>query len=368
MLFLPCYRDERMLQGICEFAYKHDWELDSYYYHTGTLPQKWDGDGIITMLHIPGANPELSDFIRRHRALPIVDLSRNNESIQLTSILQDNPGIGRLGAEHFAHSGLRHVGFLAHTMNHFHEERYKGFHDRSKQLGLDCHLIHMPDNYLSGHRFPSWLLDYVKELEEPFGIMAAADYLAQWATRACAEAGFHVPNDIALLGVDNCREICELSPVALSSIDNNAFRHGYEAAHLLQRMLDGELPPKEPIRIPVGALHVRASSNILTIAHPHVATSLRFIASHYTDRDLTIDQVAAQVPISKRRLHDAFMKYVGRSVTEEITHRRIQSAIKQIKATDGKLWDISDSVGFKSPEVMSRLFSRKLGHPPSKYR
>jgi LacI family transcriptional regulator len=117
-----------------------------------------------------------------------------------------------------------------------------------------------------------------------------------------------------------------------------------------------------------GALHVRQSTSILATRHPHVATALRYIAEHFADPILTPEQVSAQVPMSARRLHDAFVKYIGRSIYEEILDRRIQCALKEIKKSDRKLWDISENSGFGSPEMMSRLFRRKLGQPPSAFR
>ena len=170
------------------------------------------------------------------------------------------------------------------------------------------------------------------------------------------------------MGVDNCREICELSSVAITSVDNNAFQHGYEGARLLAALMGGRSAPVQPLVVAPGALHVRASTDIRATQHPHVAAALKVIDEHFSDVELTPQQVAAQVPMSARRLHDAFQKFVGRSIYQEIVQRRLQQALKLVQNTDSKLWDISESAGFRSPEVMSRLFRRKLGQPPSYYR
>jgi LacI family transcriptional regulator len=368
IIFLPCYRDERMLEGICAFAYKADWILDTFYYHTGILPPSWDGDGIITMLHVQGANPRLTEFIRNHSPLPTIDLSLNDSSVDLPRVLLDNRAIGRMGAEHLVSLGIRRLGFLTHTLNHFHRERYEGFRDAAKALGMVTRLIIVPDDFATAFSLSDWLVEHLHTIERPFGIMTAADYLSQWVIRGCNAENLSIPEDVAIVGVDNCREICELSPVDLSSIDNNAYQHGYEAAKLLHSIIDGHPAPAEPVRVPPGALHVRKSSSIMAARHPHVVAAMRYIAEHISDPGLTPKAVARQVPMSERRLHDVFIKYIGRSIYQEIIHRRIQYALELTQETDLKLWDIAETAGFNSPEVMSRLFSRKLGHPPSYFR
>lgn len=357
-----------MLNGICQFAYEANWVVDSVYYHTGLLPHSWDGDGIISLLHTPKMNPGLTAFIKAHPKCPTVDLSMNDPTIDLPRVLQDNPGIGKAGAEHLVSLGCRSLGFVIRQRNHFHQERYEGFREAAKKLGIKTILLRAPSNFVTHKSSPDWLLRHLPDDERPIGIMAAADYLTQWVSKACAIANLSIPEDIALLGVDNCREICELAPVSVSSIGNNAFQHGYQGAKLLQDLLDGKPAPKDPIRVPPGALYIRQSTSIMATQHPHVATALRYIADHFENHELTPKLVAAQVPMSERRLHDAFVKYIGRSIYQDILERRIQAALHLIKETDRKLWDISEDSGFGSPEMMSRLFSRKLGHSPSSFR
>jgi LacI family transcriptional regulator len=198
--------------------------------------------------------------------------------------------------------------------------------------------------------------------------MVAADYLAHWVIRACEAGGLSIPEEVCLLGVDNCREICEFSSVAISSIDNNAFQHGYEGATLLGQLLAGRPAPKEPMLVPPGPLHVRASTDVRATRHPNVALALRVIAEHFNDPFLTPKRLAAKVSMSERRLHDAFVRHVGRSIYQELTHHRLQQALKLIQGTTKKLWDIAQASGFNSPEVMSRVFHRQLGRPPSAFR
>lgn len=357
-----------MLAGVCQFASEANWILDSLFYHTGLVPRTWEGDGVLCMLQSPECHTPITGFVRGHLHIPTVDLSWNDHSIEVPRVLQDNAAIGRLGAEHLVSRGCRHFGFVLHDRNSFHEERMQGFAEAIAAMGLAVERIYVPNDYMTTGNGADWLTRHIPEDVRPFGVMAAADYLTQWVCKACDGAGLSIPDDVALLGVDNCRVICELAPVGISSIDNNAFQHGYEGAKLLDQLMNGLPAPASPILIPPGALHVRASTDILATRHPHVATALKYIEDHYADRHLTPKVVAAEVPMSERRLLDAFQKYVGRSVYQEIVHCRLQHALRLVQSTDQKLWDIAEASGFTSPELMSRLFQRQLGHPPSSYR
>ena len=368
VIFLPCYRNQETLDGICRFAHEAKWILDTQYYHTAQIPRKWNGDGAIVMLSTADDHREIRQFVSQHPHIPTVDLGNTAKSIKLPRVLQDNKQIGRMGAEHLIARGCRHLGFLWQHHNSFHDERFEGFKQAAAERGHDVLHIHAPGSYVASDRDTEWLTKHVTHIERPLGIMAAADHLAPWVIQACDKAKLSIPADIAIIGVDNCLEICELSAIGISSIDNNTAKQGYEAAKLLQKLMQGKRPPKHPILIPPGALHVRASSDILATRHPNVALALHYITDHYHESGLTPKKVAAHVPISERRLHDAFMKYVGRSMYQEITHRRLQEALKRVQSSNIKLWDVAEACGFKSPEVMSRLFSRHFGQAPSYFR
>jgi len=368
VIFLPCYRDQKTLDGIARFAHEANWILDTQYFHTGQIPNSWNGDGALVMLSSPDDHKEIRDFVLQHPHIPTVDLASTAKRISLPRVLQDNIQIGRMGAEHLISRGCQNLGFLWQSHSSFHDERFAGFKQAAAERGREVAHMHTPGNYVASGQDAAWFTKYLEHAERPFGIMAAADYLAPWVLQACDQAGLSIPDDIALLGVDNSFEICELSAVSISSIDNNTAQQGYEAAKLLHKLMQGEPPPEQPSLVPPGALHVRASSDIMATRHPHVAVALHYIADHYHELSLTPKKVAAQTAISQRRLHDAFTKYVGRSIYQEITHRRLQKALKLVQTTNVKLWDIAEACGFKSPEVMSRLFTRTFGHAPSFFR
>lgn len=142
---------------------------------------------------------------------------------------------------------------------------------------------------------------------------------------------------------------------------------GYEAARLLDRLLHGEAAPAEPILVPPVGVVTRLSTDILAIKHPHVASALLHIWQNYTKR-INAKTVAATVPLSYQRLHAAFLENVGRTLAEEITHKRMEKARVLLAETDKKAYEIAIECGFPNDDRMGRVFQRVLGLTPMGYR
>jgi LacI family transcriptional regulator len=355
------------MDGVCRSALENGWILDTLYFFLDHLPSSWNGDGILSMLDIAGQNPAQTDFVKQHQHLPLVEMSINDASLVAPRVLQNNHLIGRMGAEHLASIGCLELGFALEGENHFHRERLEGFLEGANDCNLKARTIWVPTMSGSNEHANNWLLKEIPE-EKPFGIMAGADYLARRILDICLDSGVSVPEDVALIGVDNTQSVCELSPVQLSSIDNNAYLHGYEAASLLHQLMESGKTNTSDLRVAPGALYSRQSSNLLATSHPHVASALNIISKSFRDPNLTAQRVAENIPMSERRLHDAFLRTVKRSIFLEILDRRINYAKKLIRETDLKFWDIAEQSGFASLEGMSRTIKRRTGHPPSYFR
>jgi LacI family transcriptional regulator len=368
VLYVPCFRHQRTLDGVCRFACEANWIVDLRYHYLNVLPNTWDGDGILCFLLAAPDLPDVRDFMRRHAHIPTVDLANNDKSLALPRVLQDNVRIGRMGADHLLSRGYRNLGFLMFEHTASHDARYAGFLQEAREHGCPVQLIQSSVPPFDAMAGAGWLTEYLKRVEKPFGLMVASDFMGQLAVQACHDAHLCIPGDVGVLGVDSCPDLCELCSVAISSIDNNTYQQGYEGARLLHRLMQGKKPPAKPILVPPGVIHVRASTDIMAIGHQPVVDALRYIDAHYQESDLAVEAVAAGVAMSKRGLHDAFVKFVGCSVREEITHRRLQQALRMVQGTDEKLWNIAEACGFGSAEVMSRLFQRKYGYAPSYYR
>ncbi len=213
-----------------------------------------------------------------------------------------------------------------------------------------------------------WLAKTLKQLPKPLAVITEFDDRGVEILQACENAGLHVPEDVAVLGADNDELICDFAPVPLSSIDTDLERQGYEAAALLDRMMNGEKPLKRALLIPPTGVVTRKSSNLLGIRHPHVVTALNRIWNHYQD-PVSTEQLCKGIPMSYRWLHDAFVKHVGHTMAEELRQCRIKHAQQLLLEPDRfTMEDIAERAGFSSASQMTRVFSRFLGIAPSSYR
>lgn len=131
-------------------------------------------------------------------------------------------------------------------------------------------------------------------------------------------------------------------------------------------MMDGDPAPIEPLRVPVGGIITRRSTDILAVPDPAVAYALRYIWDHYRE-NIGIDQIAAACVISRRKLSRHFRAQLGRTVIEELTRRRLQEACELLTTGDALITDIAALTGYRSPQYFNEQFKRAFGMPPQGY-
>jgi LacI family transcriptional regulator len=212
-----------------------------------------------------------------------------------------------------------------------------------------------------------WLAARLKASELPLGVMAANDMVASDVLDAADHAGLQVPEDIAVVGVDNDPILTELSLVPLTSVEVDKQRVGYEAAALLDRMLGGAAPPKQPMLIPPAGVVTRRSTEVLAVSDPEVVRAVRFIQEHFRE-PIGVANAAAETFLSRRRLQDRFRAALGHGISEEITRQRIQFAQHLLTQTEHKIGAVARMAGFASVHRMSKVFRRKLATTPQAYR
>jgi len=204
-------------------------------------------------------------------------------------------------------------------------------------------------------------------LRKPVAVMSCVDMRAFQAIGAAQSVGLLVPEEVALIGVNNDAIRCELSYPPLSSVAPNAFQSGYHAAEMLDRMMAGAPPGARELLIePLGVV-TRPSSDILAIDDKTMANALGFIrerACHGTN----VEQVMRAAFASRSQLEKKFRRFLGRSPQAEI--RRVQVAkIRQLLVeTDFPLKKIADLTGFEHVEYMCVVFKRLTGESPGGYR
>src|SRR6185503_8814522 len=156
----------------------------------------------------------------------------------------------------------------------------------------------------------------VRKLPKPVGVMAAYDYRGQQLLDACRRLSIDVPDEVAVIAVDNDELLCELSHPPLSSVIPNTHRTGYEAAALLDAMMSGKRVIGETHLIPPIGIATRQSTEVLAIEDRPVARAVHYIRQHACD-GINVQDVLKAVPHSRRLLENRFKKLIGRTPHEE---------------------------------------------------
>src|SRR3954447_13908646 len=157
-----------------------------------------------------------------------------------------------------------------------------------------------------------WLLT----LPRPVGVMGAYDIRARHVLDACRRVGLPVPDQVAVVGVDNDEFLCSLTDPPLSSVAPDTRRTGYEAAALLDRLMSGrERRRGQAIFVePLGVV-TRRSTDVLAVGDGDISAAVQFIREHACE-GIAVKDVLAEVPLSRRVLEDRFRKLLGRTPHE----------------------------------------------------
>jgi LacI family transcriptional regulator len=359
-----------ILQGIARYMSSHHrWSVYFEQHELGTAPPAWlassHWDGILCR----PTDPTLARRLRRMK-VPVVDLNDLYENLKLPWVGSNHRAIGSLGANHFMERGFRNFAFCGFSKELWAKQRREGFCAVVEKEDLSIPIYESP---WRGSAVSRWDLEiehigkWLEILPKPIGVMACNDARALHLLDACHQRGILVPEEIAVIGVDNEEIFCELCNPALSSVAPDAERIGYQAAELLDRLMAGQPSPCQRILIDPVRVVTRRSSDTLAIKDRTVSAAIRFV-SEQALHGCTVADVLNSVRVSRSFLERSFRQHLKRSPQAEI--RRVQgSRIKQLLTeTDFTLERISELSGFEHPEYMSVVFKRLFGQTPGKYR
>ena len=238
--------------------------------------KQWHGDGIISRTP---HNADIKKLIAMR--LSMVELYARPKS-DIPRVFQDEEAVGRLAAEHFFNCGLRNLAFFATDHVHWIEGRRRAYKQILEQRGYPCHELSFASGGQSAggksRQFDDRsVIRWLRKLPMPCGVFCASDFYAMRLMRACRAGGIMVPEQIAILGVDNDPVFCGTCFPRLSSIDLGSVRIGYEAAALLDQMMAGKPAPAGGLRVEHLQLIARESTDILAIDDADMALAARMI-------------------------------------------------------------------------------------------
>jgi LacI family transcriptional regulator len=359
--------DSKLHEGIAQFAGEAGWILDASMARMNTMPEHWEGDGIITLL-----NEDNSKYLPYIEALnlPTVGIGyalREHHPV----LIGDHAKTGALGAEHFLERNFKNFAFAFLDNGTLEQERCAGFEAALEGSGKPFTLIKWKNKNRSRMRsyrdVRDWLVEQLKAAPKPLAVMAQNDDSAILILYACIDAGISVPEEVAVLGADNNPLICDFAPIPLSSVDSDLHTLGYTAAQLLNDIINGKKPPQHPILTPPKGVVLRRSTDIPAVEIPNIAKAIRFIWDNF-DQPIDVETVIAQTGMSRSFVYQEFDKAIGCSIAKEITRCRINKAKDLLKNTDFNINEIAPACGFAGVVSFCRAFAREEKMTASAYR
>jgi LacI family transcriptional regulator len=368
-----------LLRGIVRYSRLHGpWSLYVVPGHfEQTLPKanSWEGDGIIGRIR----TPEVAKALRSVR-LPFVassldELALDGSGPPICEIRTNSAAIARIAADHLLERGLRHFAFCGFTHCSWSLLREQVFAKHLKARGFLCeqHRIDLSAWMQRPNWIQSWeqeqpvLSAWLKSSPKPLGLMACNDACGREVLEACAAAGLHVPDDVAVIGVDNDELLCELSNPPLSSVSLSLETAGYEAAHLLDGLMSGKARGRHVVSVEPVFVHTRRSSDVIAVNDPVVVKALRFIRDH-TAKPVSVTDVVEQAGARRRTLERRFLHAVGCSILTELTRCRLDRARRLLLETRLPCHQVGMHAGFGSVKAFNRIFRQAEGVPPQKFR
>lgn len=355
-----------LLRGIVSYIREHrSWSLFLSEHNRGDKPPgwlaRWDGNGIIARIE----NHAIAEALRRLR-LPIVDVSAARLIPSLPWFETDDGAIATLAAEHLLERGFKHFAFCGDARFNWSNWRCEHFQNCIRTAGKEC-FAHQSKYPPDDEKQVSELANWLRKLPKPIGIMACYDLRGQQILDACRRVGLAVPDDVAVIGVDNDDLLCELSDPPLSSVIPNTHRTGYQAAKLLDEMMLGRKAVGQTHLIPPVGIATRQSTDVLAIDDRNVARAIHYIRQHACN-GISVQDVLKAVPQSRRLLESRFRNLIGRTPHEEILRVKLDRVKQLLTETDLPLEQIAERAGFTHVEYLTVAFKREVGTPPSKFR
>ncbi|MCS7237961.1 MAG: DNA-binding transcriptional regulator [Thermoguttaceae bacterium] len=331
------------------------------------LVADWEPAGIIAGL----STAALARAVKQLR-IPVVDTATVLPRLGLPTVDVDPIGVGRLAAEYFLDKQYRNFGFFGSHVAVYARLQEQGFRQRLAKAGYEaqsCYYEYLPEYTarMLWREVTSRIIQWLDRLPKPVAIFCCEDILSRLLADTCRQLNLRVPEEVALLGCGNDELECTLTEPTLSSIAVPAERVGYEAAALLDALLEGQKPPDRPVFLPPISVVTRHSTDVSAIDDQIVRQAVRFIRENAT-RHIRVKDIAEALAVSRRLLERRFRALLGRSVLQEIYRVRIEHAKRLLAQSHLPVGAVAFRSGFSSPRHLDVRFRQLTGLTPRAFR
>ncbi|HRK31774.1 MAG TPA: substrate-binding domain-containing protein [Tepidisphaeraceae bacterium] len=342
-----------VVRGIASFAFSRAWVCRVEGINDSRILNNLkDYDGLI----VQAATPTQARALSR-ASIPAVNVSSALPLKQVPSVVSDDRLVGRVAADYLLRRGFRHFAYFSPDNRSFAKLRHEGLSQRLSEVSQSAELA----------RDEPALRAILRRRREPIAIMGCNDRAGLTALDLCSQLGVKVPDEAAILGVDNDEMMQSLAFPGLSTVDTARQRIGFEAAAMLEQLIDRKPPTSNLVFVPPVGVITRQSTDTTAIADGDVAEALRFIERH-AGRPIGVTDVTRELPLSRRQLERRFRQIVGRSVLDEIRRCRIERAQQLLVNTELTLKQVAIASGFASTSYLSVVFHKRVGVTPMQYR
>jgi LacI family transcriptional regulator len=364
-----------LLQGIAAYAQKQGrWSLCHQEMALDAEPprwlSKWKGDGVLVRAETDRMLDEIKNL-----GVPAVDLRCWRSAGRIPGFDTDALSVVKLAIDHLKDRGHRRFGFCGFEGANYSQNRMKAAEKYVNSLG--CEFVSYESSQVSnsttfaaeqsGMLDQEGLVNWLRNLKTPIGVLACNDIRAQQLLNGCHELQITVPDDIAVVGVDNDDVLCPLCSPPLTSVEPDTHRIGYEAASLLERMMSGETVENSIRQVPARGIVVRSSTDTIPVDDTEFVAAYRYIRENACF-GVSVQEVADAVPMSRRALERRTRTYLEKSPAELIAEIRLSRVKELLQTTSHNLSVIARLTGFRHSEHMAKFFKKQVGIPPGKFR
>lgn len=321
----------------------------------------WRGDGILARIE----NRRVARAVAAH-AVPAVDLSAARLLSALPWVETDDRAIAVAAAQHLGERGFRRFAFLGDRRFAWSALRARYFAEALAATGLTCDAFSLPAALPPGRQraaTAAWL----QRQAFPLAVFCAYDPLAHHLLEVARGLGLGVPDQLAVLGVDDDAVLCGLADPPLSSIRPDAVGAGYAAARLLDRMLHGEAIPARGLLLPPLGVAERASTDGMAVDDPQLRAALALAQAHACD-GIGVPALAQAAGLSRQALDRRCRRVLGRSPKAELDRVRLRRVRELLLGTDLSVAAIAARAGFAHPEYLGVFWRRHKGVSPAAWR
>ena len=358
--------DRKLLRGIVRYSQEHGpWQfyrMPSWFRwdangekHILEWARKWKADAIV------GRWNSLRAPLLKSLGIPIVLQNYQTRSTTYSNLTGDYLGTGRMAARFFRKRLFSHFAYFGLKGIIWSEERRQGF---VEELGADVSVLEISDNQAAARKS---IVRWLHSLPKPVALFCCDDAHALLISEICKLESIAVPEEIALLGVDNDELYCAISDPPISSIELNEEQGGYLICSQLHRQILSGTNEPFSVTITPKCIIERQSTDRHNISDSYVAAIVRHLSEHFRE-DLSVDDIVKLVPLSKRSVELRFRSVMGTTLYQYLTQLRIEHFTRLLVTTDRALEDIAIESVFKDGSNMSRIFRRYQGCSPSEYR